>query len=245
MKNLKIRTILPYVLAFSLVLPGCGKKSDCEIPSKHAHLYTKEITEDITISKYIEEEHLAYRGYQWNENYIEINSEDEKLYTLLKNKQVFKGEENWDYLFYEMSHNSDYLKFYYEYNTIETYTTTDEDGHVSYHTRTVHHDGWTTNPNYIYNTGKTRLYHHRYTGYRIILENGKYKLEESEPVDDIREIIAEYPYFKEQDITYVYKTFKFNKSNLSKLNASDFNEFNQPDLSNPNLYTTTYPYEKR
>ena len=39
--------LLPYLMALSIVLSGCGKKSDCEIPTRHVHRYTKQVTQDI------------------------------------------------------------------------------------------------------------------------------------------------------------------------------------------------------
>ena len=57
------------------------------------------------------------------------------------------------------------------------------------------HDGWTDNPDYAHNTGKVRLYHHRYFGYKVLREDNKFKLERSPAVDDVRTIISEYPYF--------------------------------------------------
>lgn len=226
--------IVSYALAASLMLSGCGEKSECDIPTRHVHRYTKEITEDISIEKYIDNEHLKVKGYNWTDNYFEITSEDEKLYHIIDD--LFDGVSNWNYLYYVMSCQKDYLKFYYEYDTIETYTTTDSDGKVTTHTRTVHHDGWTTNPNRSDNTGKTRLYHHKFYGYRVIYNNGIYKLEKSPLVDDIREIIFEYPYFSEKCVSLVYEQFKFKRSELKNLSVDDFDTFNHPDLTNASLY---------
>ena len=244
MNKLFSRKVLPYTLMAAMIFSGCGKKSECEIPSRHVHKYTKEITDDITIERYIDDERLNVNGYQWNEEYIEITKEDEDLYKIFKSKNLFEGRNNWDYLYNEMATHHDYLKFYYEYTTIETYTTTDSKGNIETHTRTVHHDGWHTNPYDSDNTGKTRLYHHRYYGYRIVYEDGKFKVEQSPAVDDIREIIDEYPYFSENCVTTVYEQFRFRKSELRYLSPEDFDVFTGPDLEKRELETVKTKIKK-
>ena len=235
MKNLVLRKLTPLALATALVLSGCSKKSECEIPSRHIHRYTKQITGNIEIERYIDSESLTVSGYNWNQDYIEMTKEDEALYKLLNSKGLMEADENWDYLYYKMANNHDYLKFYYEYDTVETYTETDSEGNVEVHTRTVHHDGWHTNPNDSDNTGKTRLYHHRYYAYRVVYKNGKFVLEKSPEVDDIREVLADYPYVSESCVTEVYEQFKFNRRELKYLNPEDFDTFNHPDLSNTSM----------
>lgn len=135
-----------------------------------------------------------------------------------------------------MATHHDYLLFYYEYTTVESYTTTDSDGNVEIKTRTVHHDGWHSNPYDSDNTGKTRLYHHRYYGYRIVYKDGKFKVEQSPLVDDIREIINEYPYFSENCVTTVYEQFRFSEWELPYLSPEDFDIFVGPDLENKTLH---------
>lgn len=232
------KRVIPYALILSMILTGCGKKSDCEIPSRHVHRYTKQVTEDIEIEKYLDNEHLNVHGYDWNEEYIEITQEDEQLYKVLNSHDLFEGANNWDYLYNVMASHHDYLMFYYEYWTTETYTTTDSDGNVEIHTRQVYHDGWHKNPYDSDNTGKTRLYHHRYYGYRIVFENGKYKVEKSQAVDDIRSIINDYPYFTEKCTTEVYEQFRFSRYELPSLSPEDFDVFTGPDLTNKNLETS-------
>ena len=230
------KRVTSLALLLSLLVSGCGKKSNCEIPSRHIHKYTKEISDDITIEKYLDNEHLKVYGYDWNPDYIEITKDDEALYKVLNSKNLFEGVNNWKYLYNVMSNHHDYLMFYYEYDTVETYTTTDDEGNVTVHTRTVHHDGWHSNPYDSDNTGKTRLYHHRYYGYRVLYENGSFKLEKSPDADDIRDIIYDYPYFSEDCVTKVYEQFKFSRFELPNLSPDDFDTFNQPDLRKENLY---------
>ena len=236
MSKINLLKIAPFALAAGMTISGCGEKSECELPIRHVHKYVKQVEDDITIEKYLDDERLSISGYQWTDDYIETTKDDEKVFKLIEKKKVFEGIENWNYLYNKMLHNHDYLEFYYRYTTIQTYTTTDSKGRARVRTRTVVHRGWHTNPNSSRNTGDVRLCHHRYTGYKIINKKGKFKLEESPAVDDIREIIYEYPYFKEDCEQIVTSdTYEYTKSELPYLTPEDFKVFNQPDLDNTEL----------
>lgn len=237
MKKYNLKRVMPLALTATIFLSGCGEKSECDIPTRHVHKYTKQITDEIAIETYVDDEHLSlFGGYIWNEDYIEINKVDEKIYKLLKDNGLFEGTTNWNYLFNVMASKKDYLMFYYHYTTVETYTETDSEGNIEVKTRTVEHNGWTANPYDSNNTGRTRLFHHRFLGYKIVNENDKFKLKKSPAVDDIREIIMEYPYFKEDCTIEVYEEFLFNKYELGNISPYDyFNNFKGPDLDNPNL----------
>ena len=228
------KNLIPIAITITL-LSSCSEKSKCELPTSHVHKYTKEITDEITIQTYKDQEFLNSYGYHWNEEHIEINKVDEEVYKIIGNKGLFEGCTNWEYLFNTMASKKDYLKFFYEYDVIETYYEKDSDGNSIPRTRKVHYDGWTTNPYDPNNTGRTRLYHHKFYGYRIICENGKFKLEQSELVDDVREVINSYPYFTEDFDSEVYETFRFSRFELGSLSVEDFDVFEHPDLNNPNL----------
>ena len=237
MKEINKLRVLSYMLASTLLLSGCSEKSECNIPARHVHKYIRQVNDNISIEKYLDDEHLTVGYYNWTENYIEINKEDEKFYKLLSKKGLFNGVTNWDYLLNEMATHHDYLEFYYHYITIETYTTTDGEGHISIHTRPVTHSGWTDDPDYWHNTGLTRLCHHRYFGYQIMYDNNKYKVVKSEPVDDVREIIDDYQYFSEKCTEIVSQEFEFDKSELKNLSPDDFDVFHGPDLTTKEIYT--------
>ena len=235
MKNKIKNQIIPSAYILLLLLSSCGKQSDCEIPSRHVHKYTKSITDEINIEIFKENEVLNDWGYKWNSDYIEITQNDSQLYDVLNRNGLFDGINNYDYLYYLMKNNNDYLMFYYEYETTETYTVTNEDGETELKTRKVKKDGWHNDSRDSDNTGEVRLYHHKYFGYRIVNINGKFKVEKSPLVDDIREIIDDYPYFKEDCYEEVYKTFKFKKSELKDLSPDDFDEFDHPNLDEKTL----------
>ena len=236
MNNKTKAQILSGLLASTMFLSACGKKSECEIPSRHVHRYTKQVTSEISLEEYIDSEKLEHHGFNWNPDYIEINKHDEELYKVLNNKLLFSGVNNWDYLYNTMvNNNEDYLMFYYEYYTTEIYSTTDANGNISTYTQTVRHDGWHSNPHDSDNTGDVRLYHHQFFGYRVISINGNYVLEKSPLVDDIRDVIEEYPYFSQDCVEEVYASYKFSRYELGSLKPEDFNDFEHPNLENAKI----------
>ena len=234
MKEINKLRVLSYMLASTLLLSGCSEKSECNIPARHVHKYIRQVNDNISIEKYLDDEHLTVGYYNWTENYIEINKEDEKLYKLLRG--LFDGVTNWDYLYNRMASVHDYLEFYYEYDTVEVRTRTNADGETETYTETVHHSGWHKNANDFDNTGRTRLCHHRFYGYVVVLNNGKYQLVRSPLVDDIRYIIDNYPYFDETCTEIVSKEFKFKKRELKYLAPEDFDIFEGPDLTTKDIH---------
>ena len=61
MNEMLSKKIVPYALVATMAFSACGKKSECEIPTRHVHKYTKQVTDDITIEKYLDNEHLVYK----------------------------------------------------------------------------------------------------------------------------------------------------------------------------------------
>lgn len=229
------KKVVPLVLALSMALSGCGEKSDCKIPSRHLHQYTHETKNGSVLQKYMESESLKKDGYDWNENYFEITQKDEELYRFINKEKLLSAEDNWDYLYNLMSENKDYLEFYYRYTTTETRTVTDEDGNTHTETYEKVHDGWTRNPNDLDNTGRYRINHYQYRGYQIVDNGKRLKKHHSEYVDDIREVIPEYPYFRLHDERVVYNEYVTWPWKLNDLNADDFDDFTRPNLSNTGI----------
>ena len=227
-------TAIGLVLTLGVPLVGCAEKAECEIPESHVHLYVKELEDGTNIETYRQSEHVEWKGYQRYDDYITITKEDEKIYKALKGR--FEGQSNWDYLYNQMASKPDFLEFYYRYTTTQVYTTR-VNGKTQVRTRTVTHSGWTDNPNRAHNNGDVRICHYKYYAYKLVYNNGKYKLEKSPLVDDIREIIFEYPYFDEECWEIDYEEFEFDKDKLDTLTPdNEHNKFNHPDLENKDLY---------
>ncbi len=234
MKKNYRKLLLPAAILSSLVLAGCSEKKDCEIPTSHVHKYTKKITDNITITKYLKEEYASFWNYDWNPEYFEITKDDEKFYSFSRN--LFKASDNWDYLYALMKSKRDFLEFYYRYTTTETYTETDSEGNHHVRTRTVTHSGWTDDARHRHNTGEVRLGHHRYYSFYVEYHDGKYYKKRSPLVDDIREVLEEYPYTEENCYDIVYDYFNYFPSHLPYLQPEQFDSFQQPDLNNSSIY---------
>ena len=240
--NSKIFTkLLPYMIMSSLILNGCGiEKADCNLPNEHVHLYTKDMNDGTTISRYQESERLNDYGWTWHEDFIEVNKDDAQFYKKLDegdhlfNTNLFNGIDNFDYLYNQMASDEDYLEYYYEKETVVVHYVYDDKGNViDTYTEVQHDEGWHKNQFDSDNTGKVRLCHQRYYAFRPVMQNGKWDLMKSKEVDDIREVLDEYPYVSEDFSTTVYKEHKYLPIQLLTLKAEDLIEdFNHPDLEN-------------
>ena len=230
MKRIKLKKIIPYALAATLVLSGC-EKAECENPTRHVHRYTKEISKEITLETYFESEKITKEGYDWTKNILTANSKDVDFYNILDKNNLISAKKNWDYLYHVMSNHFDYLMFYYEYTTTEISYTTDANGNQQMILEDVQKNDWHNNPWDSDNTGKTRVYHHRYFAYRVIDEEGILKIEKSPLVDDIREVLDEYPYIKEECSELVFQEYNFEKWQLPNLIAKEITPFKGPDLN--------------
>lgn len=229
------------ILACPFFLSGC-MDADCKIPDYHVHKYIGKIRrgykcydENHTIINYFNSEYLTpgYEKwveeerdwpmhypttieYNWQEETIKITKDELEFYKV--KDELFRGDENWDYLFSVMQRCTDYLHFRYKYT----------DGDSDYY-------DWTTDKNHSGNTGEVRVRHFKFYGYRIVKKDGKYVREQSPLVDDIRDIIDEYPFFSQECYKTVYKEYKFNKNEVGKIKLEDIDEFRQPDRENKEL----------
>lgn len=238
-----VKRILP-LLAIPFILTGCARKSDCKLEDDHIHKYTYG-DGDKRIVTYIDGEYLKTRsGFNWTEEYKEIHSENEREFYKAK-RDLFEGKENWDYLYNHMANSHDYLEFYYYYedsNYVVTYT--DENGNDWGYWDYDVEEGWTRYPTHLGATGKTRVCHPRFYGYKIVPDgNGKYELIKSPLVDDIREIIDEYPYFDNCPTEIVNDMeYDFNRNHLDTLNVSEISEYQGPNLESAELETGAFKH---
>lgn len=178
-------------------LAGCGKKADCDINGKHAHLYTNEQG----YIRYIPEEYMSYEGYTRNDEYISIEDQED-LYKFMDKKNLLKIEDNLDVILEQQDKNTDYIEYRYRYIWMQPIPHTMRVGkttttYFTYMSQPRY--SWTDNPERAGLTGDTRVCHHVYTAYKIEKDDdSNYVLIPSQDVDDIREVMDEYPYVKEK-----------------------------------------------
>ena len=234
MSEPKIRKVYKKILALAIVpfiLTGCSQNNDCKVSESHVHKYIGSDkrgtvvnyinSEDQTISQGYEDVSSKYINYEKQDDYLTITKEDERFYNA-KGSILFKGEDNWPYLFKIMSSKKDHLEYYCKYD--------DGLGGWSYR--------WETKkPSKYYFAGQVRVYHYRFCGHKLIYKDGEWFDQRSPFVDDIRSIINEYPYFQLDCYMQVYKDYKVDEKDLNNIKLEDFDEFTGPDLDNPDLYT--------
>lgn len=219
------KLILP-LLATTVILTGCAARSDCEIKKTHAHKYYCN-TNIGTIYTYMNSEYLKDGEFYWTKDYIDLTLHDDVDFFEIK-KDLFDGRKNWGYLYNGMKDSPDYLSFYYSYDEDEDYW----DGDGNHQTRKKNYSGWTTNPRARGVTGEVALNHYRFFSYKIVKNDGKYERIQSPLVDDIREVLDEYPYAPKRFAKSVYVTYRFKVRDLPNLKVSDFDYFTGPDLEN-------------
>ncbi len=237
--NIKVKTVGKKLLALLLIpfiLSGCAKsnKKDCDIPTDHVHKYTLN-TDKGSLTTYINSDELKYGIDNWtiNDDYITITSEDKEFYDA--KDALFNGKDNWEYLYNFMASKHDYLEYYYEYETSEMYYDLIQE---IYRSKKVTKKGWSVSPHCVGATGYVRLCHYRFYGYKIVYQDGEYKEVISPMVDDIREIIDEYPYFRVYPATIRHSHREYDKEDLDNVKISDFDGiFIGPDLENHELYS--------
>lgn len=235
MRNIKVKSVGKKILALLVVpfmLSGCAPLSECEVPTSHVHKFYANTIYG-TVYNYLDTERMTHGNYNWTEDYIDITKDDEAFFRT--KGDLFDGAKNWNYLYNYMACKNDYLEFWYSYDEEET--STDEDGNTV--TETHHYSGWTDNPYHRGVTGETSLCHHRFASYRIVYKNGKYVKEQSPYVDDIRDVLTNYPYVDQRFDGIVSKTYYLNSWDLPRIKASDFNYFKGPRLEDRTLNGTT------
>lgn len=200
MKNLKINTLRGILTFMLLSMPatisGCGKTVKCDVKGEHAHLYTNEEG----YAKYLEDEHETYKGFNRDDEYIEIKSEEKELYSFLKDKGLLSINDNLEILVDELLVNEDYQEYRYTYIYLMPIPHVHFNGKTSVTTYSyipTPGRSWTNDATHGNLTGEERTVHYVYQAYKVIIdEKGNYALEASEYVDDLRDIMDEYPYIK-------------------------------------------------
>ena len=261
--------IIPYVISYVIVtgliiggIASIPRKEQCEITNTyHVHRFSKN-TENTTISRWINDEkkdndytlkeklnkkviECLYGenddSYTKEDIYLPATTTDLEAFDQLDYKDLFDGKENIDFINYQIKQNTDYLKFYYYYE--DTYYKKTKNGNTI--AKTEKHSGWTTNRYQRGVTGETRVYHTRYYAYKLVFENGKLKVKKSRPVDDVREILNEYPYISEDSNGEVHETFYFSRYDVLNVNVKDITPFYTPTVENNPLKEDAPQYMKK
>ncbi len=230
-----VERVLP-LLSISFLLTGCAKieESKCPIKDPHLHLY-KAKTPYGTVETYMASENITNGKYNWQENTLIVNKPTDIDFYTAKG-ELFDGHENWDYLFNFMKSHQDYMRYHYIRKSKSLNTTYDHlSGKYAMVTAENLVGDWTTNPNTKGLDGTIQICHYRYYGYKIELKDGKYEKIRSPLVDDIREIIDEYPYFETEPFQVVTKDYNLINDIMANLKIEDYDPFTGPDLTTDDI----------
>lgn len=194
-----------FLLCFSLGLGSSGcAKSDCSVGDDHVHLYTKD-----GYVRYIQSEYLTCDGFSWNEEYRYLNRKEIELQQFLDKKNLFRIDLNTQKIQSVLEQREDYFEYEYKYDSWDTETTYDyvKEEYVTKPVR-VTKEAWTTDANHINLTGLARLCHPVYQACKVEKnEKGKYKLIRSDMVDNVLDIMDEYPYIDKNYCKTLYYTY--------------------------------------
>ena len=202
MRNLKLNLKkLALMAGLSLVLvttTSCGKKAECNVEGYHAHRYVSEQQ----YVRYIDQEYLSYEGYERQEDYIELNDSDKKLYKFLDKRNLLRIDDNIETIQRTQEENKDFIEYRYAYTYLMPIPIVHHTGKTTFVTfmfiPTTHYS-WTRDPNHSRLTGETRLCHYEYTSYKIeIDEHGNYVLIPGPETEDIISTREEFPYILEK-----------------------------------------------
>jgi len=235
MRNLKLNLRKFLALAGATIVlissAGCSKKADCDVPNRHAHRYVNE--EGYT--RYYDSERISYRGYERQEDYVELTKSDEHFLEFLNKSNLLRIDDNVDVIRNAQEENQDYLEYRYAYTYLQPIPIVHSNGKsttITYIFVPQTHYSWTRDENHSRLTGETRLCHYVYTSYRIdIDEKGKYVLVPNPEQQDIISTSTEYPYICED----YYKI----------INLADGNEVDYEDMENDDIEHIEEPEEEK
>ncbi len=200
MKNLKVnkKVLATLLLSSSLILTSCSV-TKCKINESHAHYYTCEYEDDVSLSKYIPSERKKINGFKKTSDYIIITEDDKKIYNAIE-KEENKNEDKPGSLL-EISKNPEYIEYIKEnyknklfykcsmkvYHADDTYKANPVNSYMPTWDDFVF---YTEDPNNENATGEKSLTYYTFYGYNIVKdENNNYTLVRSEDYDTIEDVI--------------------------------------------------------
>ena len=217
------------LLAIPFIVSGCSKKADCDLKNIHVHKYFTD-TNKGRITTFLNSEELdhsqfntspnlpKYTHYSWTNESIEVTNDDLEFYKV--KGELFKGSDNLDYLNNLIDSNKDYIEYHYDYHKRRIVTTSTGKFTQTYAVL-QRHEGYTDDPTHEGLDGKIQLHHYQYYGYKIEKKDGKYVKIKSPLVDDINEIIDEYPFFSLECFEIIIKEYEFDKEIVSSITIDD------------------------
>jgi len=187
-KPLKKIITLGLSLSLTVFLTGCVKKMECS-DDKNGILHLHKYVSTDGCTTYFQSEDEYYEGYRWTDNVIYINEEDKALYDFLDQNNLVSISDNQEVIRNFMETEDEYIEYQYKYTDRIT---------VGYVKLSVTKTSF-SREHQSRETGIVRKAYKTYIGYRIVMEDGKYKLVPNEPVRDLTMSMERYPYFNKDN----------------------------------------------
>lgn len=191
-KNIRLnkKVLATLMLSSSLVFCGCESyEYECDINTRHAHLYTYDINDDLSLQKYIESEMYMVNGYKKEADYIEITDDDALKLDAISDYESFNKNDVGSIL--KINENEDYIKYlkneyqnYYDYKCEDksfyargTYPLNPFNRYIPTVETEIY---YSKDPDNKHTTGEKRLHYYTFYGYNIVKIDGHYELVESD-----------------------------------------------------------------
>lgn len=202
MKNLKLYDAfvafigIPAVLT-TITIKGNGVK--CDIESCHAHKYIK----DGKIVRYLDKEVKSYKGFERQDDYIELTDEENDLINYAATHDLIRIDDNINYIKEVEERNKEYIEYEYSYDGTKLrplFLLSSDKPKVYLTAKNKEKFGWTTDSNHENLTGKERICNFVYEGWTISKDHDrKLSANVSSKVKSLLDINDEYQYFEYVD----------------------------------------------
>ncbi len=178
MAKLKGLSLVLVTTLFVTSLGGCSSDNKCFVNDKHAHMYVS----DDGLIRYVMSEKNNVDGYNKSYNYRVISQDESSLYEFIGKKELLRIDENMDIISAQQDLNKPFTIYEYTYRSFSRVGSS-----VCY--------AWTNDPEQDDLTGEEKEVHFIYQAFSIDKdENGNYVLIPSPLVEDITEVMTDFPY---------------------------------------------------
>ncbi len=161
-------------------LAGCSSDNKCFVNDNHAHMYVS----DAGLVRYVVSERNSVDGYDKSYNYRVISDDEKSLYEFIGKKDLLRIDENMDMISAQQDLNKPFTIYEYTY-----YSYSRAGSSTNY--------AWTNDPEHDSLTGKEKDVHFIYQAFSIDKdEDGNYILVPSPLAEDITEVMADFPYIR-------------------------------------------------
>ena len=189
------KTILSsLILTSAIIMSGCVKDVECDINYSHAHYYE----DDNDLKRLVDSEKEYIGSFERKDDYVIIGSDVRSLLLFERENKLININLNEDAIKKMISQNEDFTEYKFSYlsdDTIPSYNVNGQNVSINYSCEPEVCYSWTTDESHEELTGKKRVVHYMYYGYKVTIdEKGNFILKRSDAVDSLEDLPLEYQY---------------------------------------------------